>query len=71
MKNAYYFTCSLNPQNVLVTYTGGGSRVITDLFCVATSPENATKIANRLNPVSIKTLGEYSDEELVRMGLQG
>lgn len=70
MKNAKYFTCSTNPQNVFVTYTGGGSRVITELFCVATSPENATIIANRMNPVTIKTLGEYTDEELqaIRQG---
>ena len=64
MKDAKYFTCSTNKQNVFVTYTGGGSRVITELFCVATSPENAAKIAARMNPISIKTLGEYSDEEL-------
>lgn len=70
MKNAKYFTCSTNPQNVLVTHIGGGGRVITELFCVATTPENATIIANRMNPVTIKKLGEYTDEELEAM-LQG
>jgi hypothetical protein len=67
MKDAKYFTCLINPQNVYVTYTGGDSRVICELFCVGLSPENATKIANRLNPISIKTLGEYSDEELAEI----
>lgn len=64
MKDKYYCIDVENPQNVLVTYTGGGSRVITELFCVGTSPENATKIANKMNPVTIKTLGEYTDAEL-------
>jgi hypothetical protein len=47
MKNAKYFT---EGQNVYVKYTGGGSRVTTELICIATSEQNAWIIAHTLNP---------------------
>ena len=40
-------------QNVFVTYTGGGSRVFTELYCIAVSVEVAQQIVSLLNP-SIK-----------------
>lgn len=45
MKDAKY---TQEGQNVYVTYTGGGSRVITELYCIATSTENAAAIVQAL-----------------------
>lgn len=47
MKNPKFYT---ENQNVYVEYTGGGSRLITELFCIATDNEKAEIIANALNP---------------------
>lgn len=67
MKDAKYFTCSTNPQNVFVTYTGGGSRIITELFCVGTSPENAKTIVQKMNGNIVITLGELTDEDVTNL----
>jgi len=40
---------TIDGQNVYVTYTGGGSKVITELFCIATTIDNAITICSTLN----------------------
>lgn len=47
MKNPKFYT---ENQNVFVEYTGGGSRLITELICIATSEANAQIITHALNP---------------------
>ncbi len=39
-------------QNIYVTYTGGGSRIITELFCIATSETHARSLVICLNKLS-------------------
>ena len=36
-------------QNVYITYTGGGSRIFTELYCIAIGIDEAEKICKALN----------------------
>jgi molybdopterin synthase catalytic subunit len=67
MKNPRYYLDATNKQNVWVAHTGGGSQVITELVCVATSTEHAVNILNALTKTKVVELGSYTNEELAEI----